>query len=77
MFPEDKKLDKDEFTIVVSRKLFEKLKEKVSHSNGEFKTIREYVEFILEEVLDEDSFQVFNLEDEEKIKERLKKLGYI
>jgi hypothetical protein len=77
MFPEDKKLDKDEFTIVVSGKLFEKLKEKVSYSNGEFKTIREYVEFILEEVLDEDSFQVFDLEDEEKIKERLKKLGYI
>ena len=45
---------------------------------GEFKTIEEYVEFVLTELLREDEpEQAYTPEEEEEIKERLRRLGYI
>jgi len=47
-------------------------------SGGEFKTIEEYIEFVLTEILKEDEpEQAYTPEEEEEIKERLRRLGYI
>jgi len=44
----------------------------------EFKTISDYVTFVLTQVLKEDTSEPpLTTEDEEKIKDRLKALGYI
>lgn len=55
-----------------------KIKERIKGT--EFSSVEEYVNFVLEEVLkdDEEEFE-FELseEDEEKIKERLRSLGYL
>ena len=50
----------------------------MERSGGEFKSVEDYVEFILEEILkgDEEE-QVYSKEEEEEIKKRLRALGYI
>lgn len=60
----------------------DELYEKIEKSLGEFgfKTVDEYVEFVLREVLESDSSQeeqVFSKEEEEMIKKRLRDLGYL
>ena len=63
--------------IYVKKELYEKAKEYVENQGG-FGSVEELVEFLLEEVLSgEESEQVFSKEDEEKVKERLRSLGYI
>ncbi|MCD6463609.1 MAG: CopG family transcriptional regulator [Thermotogae bacterium] len=60
----------------------DELYEKIEKSLDEFgfKTVDEYVEFVLREVLESDSSQeeqVFSKEEEEMIKKRLRDLGYL
>jgi hypothetical protein len=47
----------------------------------EFKSVEEYVTFVLEEVMKDDDNEeheeVFSEEDEAKVKERLRALGYL
>ncbi|MHC1605635.1 MAG: CopG family transcriptional regulator [Candidatus Methanofastidiosia archaeon] len=64
--------------IKVPMKLIEKIKERIKET--EFKSVDEYASFVLEEVLkslEEESEEVFSEEDEEKVKDRLKALGYL
>ena len=65
--------------IKISDELYEKIEE--SLLNYGFKTVDEYVEFVLKEVLkdkNEGEEQVFNEEEEEDIiKKRLRDLGYL
>ena len=44
-----------------------------------FKSVGEYIAFVLEEVIrdEEESDEVYSEEDEKKVKERLKELGYL
>ncbi len=72
--------DEDKIKISIKKSLAIKLKKRLKET--EFKTLSEYVNFILEEVLasleeqdDEDSG--YSPEEEEKVKQRLKDLGYI
>jgi len=61
-----------------SEELVDEIQKRVDKSGGEFKTVEEYIEFVLTELLREDEQeQAFTPEEEEEIKERLRKPGYI
>jgi len=61
-----------------SEELVDEISRRVDQIGGEFKTVEEYVEFVLTEILKEDEQeQAYTPEEEEEIKERLRRLGYI
>jgi len=64
-------------TISIPTSLYKKIEEKIKGS--EFSSVSSYVTKVLREKLaqEEKSTEVFTPEEEEKIKERLKALGYI
>jgi hypothetical protein len=64
--------------VYISTELFKKVEQNVKASQGEFKTVEEYVEFVLREVIKEDiPEQVYTPEEEQEIKKRLRSLGYL
>lgn len=66
--------------VNIPRKLYEQVEKRVAESRGEFKNVEEYVEFVLTEVAKEEEEETENVstpEEEEKVKDRLRKLGYI
>ncbi|MEM2240578.1 MAG: CopG family transcriptional regulator [Thermoproteota archaeon] len=63
--------------VYISRKLYEKVKKKVEESEGEFKTVEEFIEYVLTELLREEEETPYTPEEEEEIKKRLKALGYL
>ena len=70
----------EKIKISIKKSLAIKLKKRLKDT--EFKTLSEYVNFILEEVLasleeQEDEDSGYTPEEEEKVKQRLKDLGYI
>lgn len=68
----------EKVSIEIRKDLYEKIKEEIEKSEGEFKSVEEYVEFVLEELLrEEEEEQVYTEEEEEEIKRRLRALGYI
>jgi len=69
-------LDKKFTDISIPTSLFEKIKEQIEGT--EFTSVSEYVTYVLGEIIAEDEERKFSSEkDEEKIKARLKALGYI
>jgi Arc/MetJ-type ribon-helix-helix transcriptional regulator len=66
-------------TIKIPRNLLKKIEERIRGT--EFKSVDEYTIFVLEEVVKEDGEEeveeVFSEEDEKKVKERLRALGYL
>lgn len=68
----------EKIPIYISSDLYEEVKRSVKASEGEFKTVEEYVEFVLREVVKEEvTEQVYTPEEEKEIKKRLRSLGYI
>lgn len=68
----------NEFTSVsIPTSLFKKIEEKIK--NTEAKSVSSYITKVLRESLakDQKNEEGFTKEDEEKVKERLKALGYI
>ena len=63
--------------IYIQQELYNKVKRRVKQSRGEFKSVEEYVEFVLQEVVKEEPQQTYTAEEEEEVKERLRRLGYI
>jgi len=63
--------------ILIPTTLYKKIEEKIKGT--EFSSVSSYVTKVLREALskEEEKKEVFNKEDEEKVKERLKALGYI
>ena len=67
--------------ISIKKPLAKKLHKRMKDT--EFKTLSEYVNFILEEVLssleeqDDEGDVEYSEEDEEKVKQRLRDLGYL
>ena len=63
--------------IKVPKRLIEAIEERVGET--EFESIEEYVTFVLEEILrdEEETEEIFSEEDEAKVKERLRALGYL
>lgn len=65
----------DKVAVQISKELYERAKKFVEEQGG-FSGVDELVEFLLEEVLSEESGAEMSKEDEEKVKERLRALGY-
>lgn len=64
--------------IYVPKDLYDEIFRRVRESSGEFKSVEEYVEFVLREVVKEEHEEyTFTPGEEEEIKKRLKSLGYI
>ena len=70
-------------SIKITKELYDKVESRVKMSNEEFKSVEDYVAFLLTEVVSEaDSSSnsdgnAYTKEEEEEIKGRLKNLGYI
>jgi len=67
---------KEKVAIHIPRELYEKA-EKYVRESGDFNSVDELVEFVLNELLSEEEEQALTPEEEEKIKERLRALGYL
>jgi len=64
--------------VKIPKSLYEKIKEHVEDSG--FESVDEYVTYVLREVLanlEGEEEEVFSEEEEEKVKERLRALGYL
>ena len=65
--------------VTIPLPLFNKIKKRIDSS--EFNDVNEYVTYVLEEVIkqmeEEDDTPEYSEEDEEKVKERLRALGYL
>lgn len=70
-------MEKEFMTISIPTSLYKKIEEKIKGT--EFSSVSSYITKILREKLsqEEKSTEVFTPEEEEKIKARLKALGYI
>ncbi len=65
-------------TVKIPKDIIEKIKERIQET--EFKSVEEYITFVLQEVIkdeDDEPEEVFSEEDEKKVKERLRALGYL
>ena len=69
----------DKIQIAIAKDLYEKIQKRVNMSQNEFKSVEEYIHFVLTEVVKDDEQQqsAYTKEEEEDIKNRLKSLGYI
>ncbi len=62
--------------IQISPELYRKIEKRIRGT--EFKSVSEYITFVLEEIVkEEEDEERLTEEDEEKIKKRLQKLGYL
>ncbi len=63
-------------SISISEKLYKKIKDRVEGTG--FESVEEYVDYVLREIVTEDEEEEeFSEEDEEKVRERLRALGYM
>lgn len=62
-------------TVKIPKRLIEEIKDYIKDS--EFKSVDDYVSFVIEEVLKDDEEPEFSEEDEKLVKDRLKDLGYL
>ena len=70
-------MSEERVAVYIRRSLFEKAKRYLEEMGG-FQDVSEFVEFLLEEALEAPDEAVgMSREDEEKITERLKDLGYM
>jgi len=69
-------MDEDKVQISISKELYDKALKFIKEQGG-FNSVEELIEFLLREVLTEEEHVELSKEDEEKIKERLRALGYI
>ena len=72
-----KKTSEEKFTNVpIPTSLFEKIKERIEGT--EFKSVSDYLTYVIKEILTEnDDEESVSEKDEKLIKERLRALGYI
>ncbi len=70
-------MNKEYGDIKVPKEIIRKIEVRIKDT--EFKSVEEYVTFVLEEVIrdEEEPEEVFSEEDEKKVKERLRALGYL
>ncbi len=67
----------EKVSIEISKELYEKIKKFIEEQGG-FGNVEEFVEFVLNEAVSEETEEyVMSKEEEEKVKERLRSLGYI
>lgn len=70
-------MEEDFVSLQIPKDIYEKLSQRIDGT--EFKSVQEYVTFVLKEVVseEEEEEEIYNEADEEEIKERLKGLGYL
>ena len=68
-------MPKENKTISISEQLYELLERKIKRNN--FRTVDDYVEHILLQLLQAESKDDIDPEEEEEIKKRLERLGYL
>ena len=63
--------------IPIPKSIVEKIEKRIKQTD--FDSVSSYVSYVLEEILsdDEEEEPVFSKEDEERVKERLRALGYL
>ena len=68
----------EKVAVEISKEIYDKVKKFIEDS-GEFKSVEEFIEFVLREVLEEEGAEeaVYSKEEEEEIKKRLRALGYL
>ena len=70
------KEEQERKAISLSGGLYARIEQKITGT--EFRSVDEYANFVLEEVLKEEEPEAaFSKEDEEEVKKRLKALGYL
>jgi len=71
-------MSEETVSVEISKELYDKVK-KYIEENGGFSSVREFVEFVINEVLstEEESSAGYTKEEEERVKERLRALGYL
>ena len=71
-------MNKNRVNINISKELYQKIQQRVELNPSEFTNVDEYIEFVLEEILKDEEPEVesYSSKDEEKVKQRLKRLGY-
>ncbi len=62
--------------ISIPEELYQKA-ERWIEKNGGFSSVEDLVKFLIEEFISEESDEVYSPEEEEEIKDRLKRLGYL
>jgi len=67
--------NEQDVTLSIPRALYDRLKARAEGT--EFHSVAEYVVFVLEEVAKDDDSKSMDSEDEEKVKDNLRALGYI
>ncbi len=69
-------MGKETVSVEISKELYDKI-ERYIKENGGFSSVREFIEFIVNEVLESEEEGGYSSEEEEEIKERLRSLGYL
>ena len=72
-------MGKDKVAVYIFKDLYSELERRVKTSEGKFKTVEDYANFSLRKILNQDENKevVLKAEEKEKIKSRLKRLGYL
>ena len=63
--------------ISISSNMFKVISKRIEKSNQEFSSLDEYVEFILNEIFEENSEKPYNKYEEEEIRKHLQDMGYL
>lgn len=71
-------MDEEKVAVSLSKNLYDLIANRFKENTGEFKGVENYVEFILREFLKEKNVEErYTKEEEELIKKRLRRLGYL
>jgi len=68
----------DTVAIKIPKEIYDKISDRIKDTD--FSSVDEYIKYVLQEVLSDDESEdeeVLSEEDEEKVKERLRSLGYL
>ena len=63
--------------ISISSNMFKVISKRIEKSNQEFSSVDEYIEFILNEIFEENSEEPYNKDEEEEIRKHLQAMGYL
>ncbi len=66
----------DKVPVYIKKELYEKAKRFIEEEGG-FDSVEELVEFLIQEAVETREVEGLSPEEEEQVKERLKKLGYL
>ena len=64
-------------SITISSKNFDEISQKIRDPINGFSSVDEYVDYVLDEILFDNTTSDISDSEKEKVKEELKKLGYI